>query len=363
MLALSAITIRHVNGNSAVRYRCRRRTLSSSVASSSYTGTTISTCGRASAGSRRRAHGHGARARRRATQPVRRGVVDEGTASSRRKRCRGSVMRTPSARTVRTGSEHAGRSLRARAQGTPRVVPARSRTARRSSPHVNDLAPAARSPPRPYPRARAPRHPSRARRAARARRRPLPLGARPQRLRQRVLQRRRARDEHELARLPLWILRHRRSDDGRQAAARAVGPGAVRARVRVQLMEHPRAAGADGRGDGRPDLRPHPPPLRPRGRLRGRPGARAHARHRRHRAPQQPRRAARALLHRRALVPRQGARGRAHALARPRRRRGRARLRGQDGGRAARGARASRPRGSGRRRATASRGCWPAARR
>ena len=207
------------------------------------------------------------------------------------------------------------------------------------------------------------RRPPRARRPARARGRPLPLGARPQRLRQRVLQRRRALDEHELARLPLRLLRHRRRDDGRQAAARALGSSAVRARVRVQLMEHPRPAGADGRRDGRPDLRHDPPALRPRRRLRRRPRARAHAGHRRDRAPQQPRRAARAVLHRRALVPRQRPRGRAHALARARGRRRRPRLRGEDGGGAARRARHRRRVGVGGAARARQGRCSPAARR
>src|SRR5215218_1653237 len=49
-----------------------------------------------------------------------------------------------------------------------------------------------------------------------------------------------------------------------------------------------------------------------------RPRARAHANQRGDRAPQQPRRAARALLRRGALVRRPRARGRPHALARPR---------------------------------------------
>ena len=104
-------------------------------------------------------------------------------------------------------------------------------------------------------------------------------------------------------------------------------------------MEHPRPAGADGRRDGGPDLRHDPPVLRSRRRLHRRPRPGAHARHRRDRAPQQPRRAARTLLHRRAVVPRQRPRGRAHPLARPRGRRGRSGLRGEDGRGAARGAR------------------------
>ena len=55
----------------------------------------------------------------------------------------------------------------------------------------------------------------------------------------------------ELARVPLRLVRRRRRHDRRQAAARALGPGAVGAGVRLQLVEHARAAGADGRGQRR----------------------------------------------------------------------------------------------------------------
>ena len=65
----------------------------------------------------------------------------------------------------------------------------------------------------------------------------------------------------------------------------------------------------------------------------GRPRARADADHRRDLAPQQPGRAARAVLRRRAVGARARARGRPHALARARRRVRRPRLRDEDGAR------------------------------
>ena len=54
-----------------------------------------------------------------------------------------------------------------------------------------------------------------------------------QRLGEHVLQRRRALDELELARLPLRVVRPGGRHDGRQAAAGAVGAGAVGARLRL----------------------------------------------------------------------------------------------------------------------------------
>ena len=171
----------------------------------------------------------------------------------------------------------------------------------------------------------------------------------------------------QLARVPLRLVRRGGRDDGRQAAARAVGRRRCRSRVfgfSSWSMLVPQAL--MGVATVGADLRPHAPALRPRGRLRRRAGARAHADHGRDRAPQQPGRAARALLHRRAVVRRARARGRAHALARARRRGRRPRLRGEDGGRAAGGpgdrrrvavGRAARP----WRRPSSS--CSPAARR
>ena len=49
--------------------------------------------------------------------------------------------------------------------------------------------------------------------------------------------------------------------DGRQAAARALGPGALGPGLRLPLAEHARPAGADGRRDRRAGLRPHAPRL------------------------------------------------------------------------------------------------------
>ena len=104
---------------------------------------------------------------------------------------------------------------------------------------------------------------------------------------------------HELARLLLRLVRHGRRDDGGQAAARAVGAGAVGAGLRLQLAGDARAAGADGRGDGRRwSTTSTRRPLRPRRGVRRRPGAGADADHRGDLPPQQPRRAARAVLRR-----------------------------------------------------------------
>ena len=102
--------------------------------------------------------------------------------------------------------------------------------------------------------------------AAAARRSAEPVGARPQRLGERVLQRGRALDEHELAQLPLRLVRSERAHDGRQAAARAVGPGPLGPGVRLSCVEHPRAPGAHGRRDGRTGLRPDAPPVGAHGR-------------------------------------------------------------------------------------------------
>ena len=72
-------------------------------------------------------------------------------------------------------------------------------------------------------------------RSAGSRRGPQPLGARPQRLRQRVLQRRRALDGLELARVPLRLVRRAGRDDRRQAAAVPLGAGPLDEAVRLQL--------------------------------------------------------------------------------------------------------------------------------
>ena len=205
-------------------------------------------------------------------------------------------------------------------------------------------------------------------RAARAgpapadRRRPEPVGPVRERLGQRVLQRRRALDELELARVPLWLVRRVRGDDGRQAAARLLGPGGVREGVRLPLAEPARAAGADGRRDGRARLRPDAPPVGPPGRLRRGPRARHDADRGRDLAPQQPGRAADPLLRRSAVGDGPRAAGRPHALDRARGRLRRPRLRDQDGGGAAgragdrRGLAVDRPARAARRAAPAAGG-------
>ena len=185
---------------------------------------------------------------------------------------------------------------------------------------------------------------------------------RSQRLGQRVLQRRRALDELELAQLPLRLVRPERAHDGGQAAARPLGPGALGPGLRLSFVEHPRAAGAHGRRDRRAGLRPDAPHVGAHGRLRRRARARGHADHRRHLAPQQPRCAAGAVLRRRPVVPRARAAGRPHALDRARGRVRRPRLRDEDGRRPARRARDRRGLAVGRAARPARRGA-PAARR
>ena len=165
------------------------------------------------------------------------------------------------------------------------------------------------------------------------------MGARPQRLGERLLQRGRALDEHELAQLPLRLVRSERAHDGRQAAARPVGPGPLGPGVRLSFVEHPRPPGAHGRRDSRTGLRPDAPPVGAHGRLRGRARAGGHADHGRDLALQQPRRAAGALLRGRPVVPRARPAGRAYPLDRPRGGVRRPRLRDEDGRRPARRAR------------------------
>ena len=92
-----------------------------------------------------------------------------------------------------------------------------------------------------------PRRSSRTDRPAGDRGRAEPVGARPQRLGERLLLRRRALDDDVVARVPLRRVRRRRAADGGQAAAGAVGAGAVGAGVRVHVVVDAGAAGADGR--------------------------------------------------------------------------------------------------------------------
>ena len=108
-------------------------------------------------------------------------------------------------------------------------------------------------------------------------------------------------DGVQLARLPVRVDGQGRADDGRQAAARVLDPGAGRARVRLHSVEHARPAGDHGRDRGGADVRPHAAPLRPRRRPRRRPRARDHPDDGRVSAPQQPRRAADAAVRRGAL--------------------------------------------------------------
>ena len=161
-------------------------------------------------------------------------------------------------------------------------------------------------------------HPAAARAAvaARARGRAQPLGADQERLGQRVLLGCRALDEHELAQLPLRVLRRQRRDDRGQAPARAVGADALGEALRLPLAEHPGAAGADGRGERGARLRPGAPALRAARRVRGRTRAGDHADRRGDLASQQPRRAADAVLRRGGVVHRAGARDRADEVAR-----------------------------------------------
>ena len=79
----------------------------------------------------------------------------------------------------------------------------------------------------------------------------------------------------------------------RQAAGLAVGDGAVGARLRGELVEHPRPAGARRRRVRRPALRGRAATVQPGGRTARRCGAGAHAGRGAHVPVQQPRRAAR----------------------------------------------------------------------
>src|SRR5262245_47151072 len=145
-----------------------------------------------------------------------------------------------------------------------------------------------------------------------------PVGALEERLRERLLQRGGPLDERELAQLPVRLGGPEWPDDGGQAAAVAVGAGAVGAGVRLSPAEHPGAPGVDGRGERGAAVRPGAPPFWPPRRLRGRAGADADADHGGDFAPQQPGRAAGAVLRGGAVVWGAGAGGRAHALARAR---------------------------------------------
>ena len=155
-----------------------------------------------------------------------------------------------------------------------------------------------------------------------------------ERLGQRVLLGRRALDELELAQLPLRLVRRQRRDDGGQAAARAVGAGALGEALRLPLAEHSGAAGADGRRERGARLRPCAPSLRAPRRVRGWTRAGAHADRRGDLASQQPGRAADAVLRRGGLVHRARARDGADQVARVGRRDGRPWLRDEDGRRA-----------------------------
>ncbi len=166
-----------------------------------------------------------------------------------------------------------------------------------------------------------------------------PVGPQPQQLGERVLQRRRALDELELARLPVRLLRPLRRDDRGQAPAGPVGAVAVGAGLRLPPPEHARTAGPDGGRERGARVRPRASALRAsRGLHRG-PGPGAHADHGCDLAAQQPRRPAGAHLRGGGVVrgPRTGRRP--HALAAPVRRLRGARLRDQDGSRAGRGPR------------------------
>src|SRR5689334_11072951 len=84
-------------------------------------------------------------------------------------------------------------------------------------------------------------HPlSRAARPAGRGRRAEPVGPLAERVREHVLRGRGALDGVELARVPLRLARFNRVDDRGQAAARALGAGALGARIRLPFFEHPR---------------------------------------------------------------------------------------------------------------------------
>ena len=78
----------------------------------------------------------------------------------------------------------------------------------------------------------------------------VPVAAGIPRLGQRVLRRRRAGRHAELEGAAVRLAGRRQRDHGGQAAGRDVGDGPVGPAVRVQLLEHAGAAGADGRCGG-----------------------------------------------------------------------------------------------------------------
>ena len=102
-------------------------------------------------------------------------------------------------------------------------------------------------------------------RTARGNGRALPVGPRRLRLGQQLLLRGRAGGHEELEGVLLRLLRRGELHHRRQAAGVAVGDGAVGPDLRRQRVEHPRAAGARGRGRRRPALRDGTPLVRRRG--------------------------------------------------------------------------------------------------
>ena len=102
----------------------------------------------------------------------------------------------------------------------------------------------------------------------------LPVGPGRVRLGQRVLLRGRAGHDEELEGLLLRLVRQRQLHHRGQDAGVAVGHGGLGAALRRERLEHPRAAGAGGRGLGRPAVRGRAAVGRPLGPpWAGRPGS------------------------------------------------------------------------------------------
>ena len=116
---------------------------------------------------------------------------------------------------------------------------------------------------------------------------------------ERLLLRRRPGGLDELEGILLRLLRRLELHHRRQVAGRALGDGHLRADLRSELVEHPRAAGARRRRDGRLHL-PHRPPVVPGGgSAHRRCDSRAHTGRSAHVPIRQSRRTPRAAAHRR----------------------------------------------------------------
>ena len=151
-----------------------------------------------------------------------------------------------------------------------------------------------------------------AHRAARRHRGALPLGPRRVGLGEHVLLGRGAGRHEELEGVLLRLARRRQLDHGRQVAGLPLGDGALGPHLRRELVEHPRAAGARRRRRGRRALRDGAPLVLAGRRAARGPGARGDAGRGADVPVQQPRRAARAVAHRRGVRADPGARARQH---------------------------------------------------